>query len=293
MTRQTLLVTGASGQLGRRVAGLLLETGAADVVAATRDPEKISSLAGKGAATRKADFDDPSGLEDAFRGVDRLLLISTDAVGRRVGQHKNAINTAKKAGIRHIVYTSLINPENSPAVFAPEHMVTEKMLKDSGINHTILRNNIYTDLLLMKLPHAIASGTLAALAGNGGVGYVTREDCARAAAAALAAEDGESRTYEITGPAVVSYTDLAGIASSLAGKPVTYAAISPETLRNALPPAYAELLVSLEYAIAQGKLAVATKDVEILTGRAPQAAADFLAQNRAVLLAPQQQKAAS
>jgi NAD(P)H dehydrogenase (quinone) len=291
MTKQTLLVTGASGQLGRRVVELLLEKNAANVVAATRNPEKLAHLAG--VATRMADFDDPASLETAFHGVDRLLLISTDAVGRRVGQHRNAIDAAKKAGVKHIIYTSLINPENSPAVFAPEHVVTEKMLRDSGISHAILRNNIYADMLLMKLPHAIASGKLEALAGNGGVGYVTREDCARAAAAALVAPDGESRTYEITGPAVVSYTDLAVIASALAGKPVAYTAITPETFRKSLPPGYAELLVSLEYTIAQGKLAVATPDINALTGRAPQALADFLMQNRAALLSPRQQKAVS
>lgn len=293
MTRKTLLVTGASGQLGRRVVELLLEQNAASVVAATRDTEKLAHLAKAGAVVRQADFDDPAELESTFLGVDRLLLISTDAIGRRIGQHKAAIEAAKKARVKHIVYTSLINPENSPAIFAPEHVVTEKMLKDIGIGHTILRNNIYTDMLLMKLPHAITTGTLAALAGNGGVGYVTREDCARAAAAALASSDNESRTYEITGPAIVSYTDLAGIASALGGRAVAYAAISPETLRNALPPAYAELLVSLEYAIAQGKLAVATQDVKNLTGRVPQAVADFLEQHREALLAEQQQRATS
>ncbi|TAL31183.1 MAG: SDR family oxidoreductase [Alphaproteobacteria bacterium] len=293
MTKPALLVTGASGQLGRRVVELLLEKGATSIIAATRDPEKLSPLARKGAIARKADFDDPASLEKAFHGADRLLLISTDAIGRRVGQHKNAIDAAKKAGVKHIVYTSLINPENSPAVFAPEHIVTEKMLKDSGIGHTILRNNIYTDMLLMKLPHVISSGTLGALAGNGGVGYVTREDCARAAAAALSASGNESLTYEITGPAVVTYTDLAAIASAIGGKPVAYVAVAPEILRKAFSPAYAELLVSLEYTIAQGKLAVSTNDVKKLTGRDPQAAADFLAQHRAALLEAPQKKAVS
>ena len=195
--------------------------------------------------------------------------------------------------MKHIVYTSLINPENSPAVFAPEHVITEKMLKDSGVSHTILRNNIYTDMLLMKLPHVISSGTLGALAGNGGVGYVTREDCARAAAAALSASGNESRTYEITGPAVIGYTDLAAIASAIGGKPVSYVAVAPEILRKAFSPAYAELLVSLEYTIAQGKLAVATSDVKTLTGRDPQTVAAFLEQHRAELLAAPQKKAAS
>jgi NAD(P)H dehydrogenase (quinone) len=293
MTRQTLLVTGASGQLGSRVVELLLEKNATGVIAATRAPEKLLPLARRGALVRKADFDDPASLETAFQGVDRLLLISTDAIGRRVGQHKNAIDAAKKAKVKHIVYTSLINPENSPAIFAPEHVVTEKMLRDSGIGHTILRNNIYTDMLLMKLPQAISSGTLAALAGGGGVGYVTREDCARAAAAALAASGPDSRTYEITGPDVISYERLAHIASEIWGKTVAYTAIAPAALRQALPSLHAELLVSLEYTIAQGRLAVVTQDVKKLTGRAPQTVAEFLAQHRDALTAPPPQKAVS
>jgi NAD(P)H dehydrogenase (quinone) len=291
MTKPTLLVTGASGHLGRRVVELLLEKGNANVIAATRDPERLSSLAKKGAIARQADFDDPASLDRAFHGVDRLLLISTDALGQRGAQHRNAIDAAKKAGVKHIVYTSLINPENSPAVFAPEHVITEKMLKDSGLAHTILRNNIYTDTLLMKLPHVIATGALAALAGNGGVGYVTREDCARAAAAALGSANGASQTYNITGPAVVTYRNLADIAGIIAGRTVSYVAATPEDLRSAFSPSYAELLLSLEFTIAQGKLAVASGDVKKLTGREPQTVASFLEEHRSVLLPPAKQQA--
>jgi NAD(P)H dehydrogenase (quinone) len=193
--------------------------------------------------------------------------------------------------VKHIVYTSLINPAGSPAVFAPEHVVTEKMLADSGIPHTILRNNIYTDMLLMKLPQAVETGMLAGLAGNGGVGYVTREDCARAAAAALSASGNTSMTYDITGPAVVTQEELAQIVSTVSGKPVSYVAVTPETLRKALSRDIAELVVSLEYTIAQGKLAVATNDVKRMTGREPQSAISFLQEHRAALAGPEQQKA--
>jgi NAD(P)H dehydrogenase (quinone) len=285
MSQQTLFVTGASGQLGRRVVDILAAQGAT-VVAGTRQPDKKSTV-----QARRADFDDPASLASAFDSVDRLLLISTDAIGRRVEQHKNAIEAAKKAGVKHIVYTSLVNPEGSPAVFAPEHVVTEKMLKDSGIPSTILRNNIYTDMLLMKLPHAVEVGTLAGLAGNGGVGYVTREDCARAAAAALSATTTASATYDITGPAIVTQEELAQITATVAGKPVSYIAIAPETLRKALSPEIAELVVSLEFTISQGKLAVATGDVKKLTGREPQTVLSFLQEHRAAFVGPQQQRA--
>lgn len=287
MTKPTLLVTGAAGQLGARVVELLLENAGVNVVAATRNPERLSAAARKGAVTRKADFDDAEGLAAAFHGADRLLLISTDAIGRRVPQHKNAIDAAKRGGVKHIVYTSLINPENSPAIFAPEHVITEKMIKDSGIPYTVLRNNIYTDMLLLKLPHVVERGVLASLAGNGGAGYVTREDCARAAAAALISAGASSATYDITGPAVVTHEDLARITSLVAGKPVKYVAVAPETLRSALSPAHAELVVSLEYALAQGKLAVVSDDVKKLTGREPQDATSFLQQHRAALFSAQ------
>lgn len=275
MNKPTLLVTGASGQLGRRVVELLVELGNANVIAASRKGAAV-----RGAAARKADFDDPAGLDIAFQGVDRALIISTDAIGRRTEQHRNAINAAKKAGVKHIVYTSLINPENSPAIFAPEHVVTEKMLRDSGLGHTILRNSIYTDMLLMKLDHVVASGQLAGLAGNGGVGYVTRDDAARAAAAALASSSTATVTYDITGPKVISQTELAGIVARIAGKPVSYVAIAPEALRQALSREIAELVVSLEFAMSQGKLAVATGDFKKLTGREPQDAATFLQAHR-------------
>ena len=289
MTRPTLFVTGASGQLGRRVVDFLLEDGA-NAVAGTRNPDDVAPTFKKNLPMRRADFDDPSSLETAFEGVNRLLIISTDAIGRRSEQHRNAIDAAKKAGVKHIVYTSLVNPENSPAVFAPEHVVTEKMLNDSGIAHTILRNNIYTDMLITKLPHVVESGFLAGLAGNGGVGYVTRDDAARAAAAALSATTTASATYDITGPAVITQTDLAGIVASISGRPVNYVAITPEELRKVISPAYAELVVSLEFTIAQGKLAVASGDFLKLTGRAPETAAAFLEAHRASFVFSEQRK---
>jgi NAD(P)H dehydrogenase (quinone) len=275
MTKPTLLVTGASGHLGRLVVEYLVQ-GGANVIAASRRPPTVT-----GASTRKADFDDPKSLDAAFQGVDRLLIISTDAIGRRSAQHRNAIEAAKKARVKHIVYTSLVNPENSPAVFAPEHVVTEKMLKDSGIPHTILRNNIYTDMLMTKLGHVVESGYLAGLAGNGGIGYVTRDDAARAAAAALTSVVTASATYDITGPAIVTQTELADIVSRIAGKPVSYVAITPEAQRKALSPEIAELVVSLEFAMSQGKLAVASADFKKLTQREPQSVASFLEAHRA------------
>src|SRR5262249_19713219 len=138
----TLLVTGASGHLGRRVLELLLEAGAGQIIAATRTPEKLADFAQRGVVVRHADFDDPASLAEAFKGAERLLLISTDAIGTpglRIQQHTNAIKAAEEAGVSHVVYTSLINPEpGTPIAIAPDHYGTEQALAQSKLGFTVL-----------------------------------------------------------------------------------------------------------------------------------------------------------
>jgi NAD(P)H dehydrogenase (quinone) len=282
-------VTGASGNLGRRVIELLLEAKAGQIVAATRTPEKLSGFAARGVTVRKADFEDPASLAQAFAGAGRMLLISTDAVdkpGRRIAQHRAAVDAAAKAGVEHVVYTSLTRPEpGSPVTFAPDHYGTEQALAASPLGWTILRNNVYTESLLRSLPQAIATGQLIAAAGDGGTGYVTREDCARAAATALGSTGLSGKIFDITGPAVVTYTELAKLASDLSGKTVSYVRVTPDDVRKGIlaagiPPVFADILVSFQAAIAKGTLAVASNAVEELTGRAPTSVAAFLAANR-------------
>jgi NAD(P)H dehydrogenase (quinone) len=289
----TLLVTGASGQLGRRVVELLLEAQAGPLIATTRTPEKLADLAAQGVTVRQADFDKPESLARAFAGAERLLLISTDAVdgaGRRVRQHQNAITAAVTAGVKHVIYTSFIRPEpGSPAAVAPDHFATEQALANSPLDWTSLRHSIYTETLLMSLPRAIATGQLVAAAGAGGAGYVTREDCARAAAAVLASQSSGHTRLDITGPAIVTHAELAHIAGEIAGRTVTYVPVTPEALKagmvaGGLPEPVADLVVSFDITIAQGALAVASSTVKDLAGRAPQSVSDFLAERRAALL---------
>jgi len=285
---KTLLVTGASGQLGRRVVEILLDAEAGPVVAATRSPEKLAALADRGAEIRRADFDDPASLDEAFDGVDRLLLVSTDALGHRVPQHRAAIRAAARAGVKHIVYTSLPNPEKWGAPFMLERAETEKVLEASGLGWTVLRNNLYTDDLLSKLANAIPSGQLAAAAGDGGAPYVTLEDCAGAAAAALASSDFDGRTIDVTGPAVVTHTDLAKLASDISREQVTYVRTSPEELRKGFIAAgmsrdEADVLVTIDVAISKGLLGGVTDAVEELTGHPPASVAEFLAEHSDVL----------
>lgn len=290
---QTLLVTGASGHLGRRVVELLLESYTCPIIAATRTPEKLADLASRGVEVRAADFEHPASLPAAFAGADRLLLISTDAVmvpGQRIAQHQAAVDAAVQAGVKHVLYTSLTRPEpGSPISIAGDHYGTEQALADSPLDWTILRNNVYTDGFLMSLPTAIAMGKLVAAAGEGGAGYVTREDCARAAAAALASPTTGRQILDVTGPEVVKHADLATIASELSGKPVEYIPVPTQEMKNILsgtgmPLPIVDLLVSFDTAIDQGILGLSSTIVKDLTGQSPQSVREFLFAHRDALL---------
>lgn len=294
--KTTLLVTGASGHLGQRVVELLLEAGETSIVATTRTPEKLAHFSEQGVEVRSADFNDPASLPDAFAGVDRLLLISTDAVGEpglRLKQHQNAISAAESAGVQHIVYTSLVNPgPESPILLAPDHDGTEKALEASSVGFTSLRNNVYAEMLLGSLPQAVQMGKLFSAGGDGKTSYVTREDCARAAAAALVSDFEGRRYLDITGPGALSQADLAAITSDLTETAVIYVPIDSDTLVQnmigaGLPEPVAHLLASFDAAIAQGKLAVVSTAVSDLTGTPPQTVADFLAENKAVFAGDQ------
>jgi NAD(P)H dehydrogenase (quinone) len=293
MAQPTLLVTGASGHLGRRVIELLLEKGIApaSIIATTRSPEKLADFAAQGIDVRHADYDQPDTLAEAFKGADRLLLISTDVIDpRRLTQHLNGVKAAEAAGVKHVLYTSLTNPDPStPVTLAPDHWGTENALRGSSMGWTFLRNNIYADGQVQALAQAIQFGGLYSAVGDGKIAYVTREDCAQAAAAALAAEFDGNRILNITGPAAVSQAELAQIASEFSGKTIPYVALPADVLKQnltnvGLPPHIVNLIVSFDEAGAQGKLDLVSSDFELLTGRKPTSVAEFLATQRAAVL---------
>lgn len=280
----TLLVTGASGQLGQLVLSHLKATNGHKVIAATRDPSKLSD---SGFETRTADFDKPDTLKAAFEGVDRLLLISTDSIdekGKRLRQHTAAITAAKAAGVKHIIYTSLPNPvPESALTLAPDHYGTEQAIIDSGLDYTILRNNWYTQNLLGGLAQALSSGQWYTSTAGGKVAYVTREDCAATAAAVLLNPPAPRAIYELTGPEALSYADIARIATEVTGKPIDLIEISDEQLHGGLtqaglPGFVADMLVSFEKAVRQNELSAVTDAVKTLTGHNPVSARDSLAQ---------------
>ena len=291
--KNTLLVTGASGHLGRRVLELLLETHKGTIIAATRTPEKLADFSQRGVVVRHADFEDQASLLQAFKGVDRLLLISTDALdvpGRRLNQHRNAIKAAEQAGVSHVVYTSIINPgPDSPVFVGPDHRGTEEALAATKMGWTALRENIYTEMLLMSLAQAFQTGKLINAIGDGKAAYITREDVARAAAVALTSSFDGRQTLDITGPEAVSQYEMAAIASKVAGREITYIPVELEALiqtmeANGLPRPLAEGYASFDAAIAQDKFSAVATTVEDLTGRKPISVADFLSAHRDVLL---------
>lgn len=295
-TKPTIAVTGASGQLGRRVVELLLESKAGKVVAVTRTPEKLADLAGKGAEVRQGDFDHPKELERAFTGVDRVLIVSTDALAHPRGRHAHhadAVKAAENAGVTHAVYTSYLGPRPMTGLsVSNDHFQTELAIAQSKMTWTFLRNNMYTDVLLWSLPQTIASGTIYSATNGQGRSYVTREDCARAAVGALLSDFEGHRILDITGPAAVTQDEIAAIASEIAGKPVKHVALSPQDMKkgmiaSGMPEMLAEVMLEFDTMTAEGYLAVVTPTVKDLTGRAPTSVRAFLEANRDALLQTQ------
>ncbi|AGS22574.1 SDR family oxidoreductase [Rhizobium etli] len=293
---ETILVTGAAGQLGQRVIHHLIETykvAPARIVAATRSPDKLAELANKGVVTRKADFDDAASLEKAFAGVDRLLIISTDALdtpGKRLTQHKAAVAAAVKAGAKHIAYTSMPAPDNSLVIFAPDHLGSENAVKTSGIAYTIIRNAWYHDNYLHGMPHNLQGGKWYSATGDGKISTIARDDCALAIAAALASGTSESATYTLTGTELLTNRQVAATVSEAAGKPLDVVDVNDEQLgqgiRGAgLPGFIADMLVSADANIRAGKFEVVTEDFTKLTGKQPQPLKDFFVAHKAALTA--------
>jgi NAD(P)H dehydrogenase (quinone) len=290
-TKDTILVTGASGHLGRAVIAHLIGTykvPAGQIIAATRKPEGLADLAKKGVQVRAADFDSAD-LAKSFTGAKRLMLVSTDAMdrpGRRLEQHLKAVKAAKEAGVQHIVYTSMPNPTaDSPIPFAGDHRGTEEAIAASGMTHTILRNSWYMENLAGSLPSAIASGKWHSATGQGRLAHTARDDQARAAAAALASGSTENKTFTLTGPEALTTEETAKIASEVLGKPIEVVHVTPEQLAGGMkaagvPDMFIPLMVSFDVNTAQGRMETVTSAVKDLSGAAPQNLRDWFKANK-------------
>jgi NAD(P)H dehydrogenase (quinone) len=289
----SVIVTGAAGHLGRLVAGQLLERLAPeDVVLVTRRPEALRELSARGADVRYGDFDDPASLRDAFDGGRRMLLISTDAVGRRVRQHRAAIDAAAAAGVGHVVFTSHVNPvaRNPIGVIAREPGETEAMLHRSGLAWTVLRFGSFAELQLPPAAVAVQNRRLITNIGDGRIVPISRRDCAEAAAITLTTDGHTGKTYEITGPQALSQSDLAELYADVSGQPVKVLQLGDMMLTwvlgcigTPLPAAWA--ITAFGRAVRRGYFDVVDPAFESLTGRPPVPLRDVLIAHRGDLLA--------
>lgn len=289
-----LLVTGASGNLGSKVVELLAGSGTKNLVAASREPGGLAAWAEQGIETRRADFDDPAGLAKAFEGIDRLLIISTDAIGQpgvRRRQHLAAVEAAVAADVGQIVYTSMPKPEPGSLIpFAPDHFDTEQAIEASGVPFTILRVNWYMENLHLSLPSVLASGKWFSAAGDGRVGHVAREDVARVAAAALAGEGPGKGRYDITGPEALSTAEIAAIAGEVFDRDIDVVPVSDDALAEGLtaagvPGELVPLLVAFDANTRAGRVDIVSDGVAQFTGKSPQSLRDFLSANRTAFTA--------
>jgi NAD(P)H dehydrogenase (quinone) len=278
----TVAVTGASGHLGRKVADLLLEHLApSEVILLTRTPDALRAYSERGAVVRSADFNERASLAAAFSGAERALLISALDFERRAGQHRAAIEAAKAAGVRHVVYTSIPEPEGNPAAASPSHYATELAARDSGLAWTFLRNNLYADFQVPVVAQASASGQLVTSAGDGRVAYVSRDDCAAASVAVLVQDGHEEKAYDITGPQAIGPQEVAALAAELGGRPVEVVPVDDDALlagmiANGVPDTAAPILLSFVVAAREGFLDSVSSAVEELAGKSPTSLRDVV-----------------
>ena len=267
-----ILVTGASGQLGRLVIDSLLEkTAASKVIAAVRNPDSVKELAEKGVNVRQADYTDPDSLASAMQGVDKVLLISSSEVGQRVAQHQNVINAAKQANVSLIAYTSILKADTSPLLLAQEHVATENLLAESGVPYVLLRNGWYSENYTMSVAAALEYGVVGC-AGDGKLSTATRADYAEAAATVLLQDGQAGKVYELAGDNAFTLSEYAEAISKVTGKTVSYQNV-PEAeytkilVGVGLPEGFAAVLADSEAGAAKGGLFSDSKALSILIGR--------------------------
>jgi NAD(P)H dehydrogenase (quinone) len=292
-----IIVSGASGQFGHAAASQLLDMGQA-IICLSRSPEKLADLAARGADVRYADFAEADSLPAAMAGGEKLLMISTTMVGQRPTQHGNAITAAVAAGVKHIVYTSVMdggNPDH-PAVEQHDHYATEQLLRGCGVDWTILYDAQYSEAVstAMAIP-ALLSGSKPDNCGEGLMPFVSRDDCVATAVGVLTQDGHANRCYNVTGPELLTIPQAMAMVAELAGKPITIIPVDDEGMYqyfdslgvarksadlgpdDAIPWA-SEGMVTFGQAIREGHFNLLTDDVERITGKKPRSLRSVLEQ---------------
>jgi len=268
----SVVVTGATGHLGRLIVEALIARGvpASEITATGRSTDKLDDVATWGVAVKHADYLDPASLDAAFAGAGTLVLVSSGDFNDRAGQHRNAVDAAKRAGVGRIVYTSIANAETSQMILALDHQATEAYIKASGIPYTFLRNAWYAENYTAQLPTYLQHG-IAGSAGDGKVSIATRADYAEAAAAVVVGAGHENAAYELGGEAV-TLGELAVIASKATGQDIAYADLPLEVFTGilvgaGLPEPVAAVFADADRGIKAGELYVDPATLEGLIGR--------------------------
>ena len=278
----SIVVTGATGALGRLVIDeLLAKVPAEQVVAVARDEAKAADLAARGVEVRVADYNKPETLAGAFRAGDVVLLISGSEPGQRIPQHTAVVNAAKDAGAARIAYTGVLGGPAADFLLAAEHKATEQAILDSGLPYTFLRNGWYTENYTAQIPVQLEHGVVGST-GAGKIGSATREDFAAAAAAVLVGEDHENKAYELSGDEAWTLAEYAAELSKQSGKEVAYADVPAEALNGillgaGLPAPFVEILVDVDVSgISRGLLEGGNGDLSRLIGRPTTPLADSI-----------------
>ncbi|MBR9900831.1 MAG: SDR family oxidoreductase [Rhodospirillales bacterium] len=281
----TVLITGATGQLGSLVVKHLLDRiPASDIAVSVRKPEKAADLSARGIDVRAGDFNDLALMTNAFKGIETALIISAeDDNATRIKQHRTAVDAAKAAGVKHIVYTGIVDPKaDADFTYSAIHLDTENYIRESGLAFTILRNSFYADLLLAGVPHALETGDFGAPAGNAKITYIPRNDLAEAAAVVLAKPaDHVNKTYDLTGTKGVTHDEIAGYIANATGKPVKFVDLPAEVHTGilgslGLPGHLVEALSGLYVGAKKGDYETVSTDFETLVGRKPQSVENFI-----------------
>lgn len=268
-----IAITGATGQLGQNTVEALLKiVPASQIVAIVRNPAKAEALTKQGVVVRQADYGDRAALTTALEGVEKLLLISSSEVGQRAAQHRNVIDAAVAAGVKFIAYTSLLHADKSPLGLHVEHVETEKMLAESGIPFTLLRNGWYSENYLASAPAALEHGVFIGAAGEGKIASATRADYAAAAARVVSEEGHAGKVYELAGDNAWTLSELAAELSKQSGKQVVYQNLSEADFAAALkdaglPEVFANLLADSDIGASKGGLFDDSRTLSKLIGR--------------------------
>ena len=269
----TIVITGATGHLGRQVLEQLLALGVdpSTIVAGGRNEDALAALATDGVRTARVDYADPSTLDDAFVGAEKILLISSSEVGQRFVQHKAVIDAARKVGA-DLVYTSAPKASTSALILAPEHKATETLLEASGLTYTVLRNNWYTENYDDTIRQAASTGSILTSAGKGKVASATRRDYAEAAGVVLTSNDYAGEILELGGDQPWNLDELATTVAEVAGTPVTVNQVSTNEHIAALKgfgldEGTAGFVAALDANIADGQLAESDGTLSRIIGR--------------------------